>query len=344
MEAATHVVFHEVGVPFRMVILLLALAFAVAITVAGLLLSPRRPAPTYRGDIFYAEQADARRSNVRRNRSNSASVGEGRRMNSRRSQAVVEQRMWSNILASLNISQLFERQKKRRETPWLGVTLILIALFVFGFYLLRTVLPTPALLALMPDASNTSLSQTTSRSNSKPTQVFTGASKALVRISQVDPAQYASMQDYNTWWPSACSAASMTEVINSYGHNYRVTDILKAEIGVGEITPDAGLLYTYGLDKTLAQFHFTTHWLSDPLVRPAHPSVDNLIAVANSGTPVIINFPPDRWTGGHLLVVIGGNKDYVYLADSSRLNMRAMDRKTFLKYWVGFAVVATPTP
>ena len=46
--------------------------------------------------------------------------------------------------------------------------------------------------------------------------------------------------------------------------------------------------------------------------------------------------------GGHLLVVIGGNKDYVYLADSSRLNMRAMDRKTFLKYWVGFAVVATP--
>ncbi len=317
-----------------MLILLLALALAVAVTVAGLLLSPRRPAPTHRGDIFYAEQADARRSTIRRTRSNRAPVGEGRRMNSRRSQVVVEQRVWSNILASLNISQLFERQKKQRETPWLGLILILLTLFVFGVYLLRTVLPTPALLALMPDASNTSLNST-SGSNSKPTQVFTGASKALMRISQVDPAQYASMQDYNTWWPSACSAASMTEVINSYGHNYRIADILKVETNVKEITPDAGLLEPHGLDKTLARFNFTTRWLNNP-------SVDDLVATANSGTPVIINFPPYRWAGGHLLVALGGNKNYVYLADSSRLNMRAMDRKTFLKYWVGFAVVATP--
>lgn len=179
-------------------------------------------------------------------------------------------------------------------------------------------------------------------SKSIPTEPMSGASKVLVRVSQVDPVQYNSMQEYTTWWPSACSAASMTEVINSYGHNYRVTDILKVETSVGEITSDAGLLHPYGLDKTLARFNFTTHWLGDPTVRPAHPSVDNLLAVANSGTPVIINFPPDRWAGGHLLVVIGGNKDYVYLADSSRLDMRAMDHTTFLKYWVGFAVVAIP--
>lgn len=318
-----------------MVIVLLALlAFAVAITVAGLLLSPRRPAPTYRGDIFYGGRMD--RPTIRRTRSTRTPVGEGRRMNARRSQAVVEQRVWSNILASLNISQLFAQHKRRRETPWLGVTLILITLFVFGVYLLRTVFPSPALLALMPDTSNTALNQTgSSNPNSKPTQIFTGASKALMRVSQVDPAQYSSMQEYNTWWPSACSAASMTEIINSYGHNYHVTDILKVETSVGEITPDAGLLHSNGLDKTLARFNFTTRRLNNP-------SVDDLVATANSGTPVIINFPPYRWAGGHLLVALGGNKDYVYLADSSRLNMRAMDRKTFLKYWVGFGLVATP--
>ena len=179
-------------------------------------------------------------------------------------------------------------------------------------------------------------SPSTSPSQTVQSGPLSGASKALVRISQVDPAQYNSLQDYNTWWPSACSAASMTEVINAYGNHYRIADILKVETDVKEITPDAGLVEPHGLDKTLARFNFTTHWLNTP-------SLDDLIAVANSGTPVIINFPPSRWAGGHLLIALGGNKNYVYLADSSRLNMRAMDHKTFLKYWVGFAVVATPT-
>ena len=321
-----------------MVILLLALlAFAIIITLAGLWLSPKKISHPSRG-VSYAGQMNVRRS-VRRTHT----VGENRRMSVRRSTMEVERRAWTDILTSFNVSRLFTQQKKLKDTPWLGIVLILITLFVFGVYFLRTVFPNPTLIALMPDGSTTGSSSTSSTaSKSSATQVFTGASKALVRISQLDPAQYNSQQDYNTWWPSACSAASMTEIINSYGHNYRIADILKAETGVNEITPDAGLLEPYGLDKTLARFNFTTHWLSNPLALPAHPSVDDLVNTANSGTPVIINFPPSRWAGGHLLVALGGNKNYVYLADSSRLNMRAMDRQTFLKYWIGFAVVATP--
>ena len=322
-----------------MVILLLALlAFAIIITLAGLWLSPRKSAPPSRG-VSYAGQMNARRP-VRRTHT----VGENRRMSVRRSTMEVERRAWTDILSSLNVSRLFAQQKKLRDTPWLGIVLILITLFVFGVYFLRTVFPNPTLIALMPDGSTTTGSNSTSgTSKSSVTQVFTGASKALVRVSQLDPAQYNSPQEYNLWWPSACSAASMTEVINAYGkHNYRITDILKEETSVNEITPDAGLLDPHGLDKTLARFNFTTRWLYNPLALPANPSVDELINTANSGTPVIINFPPSRWLGGHLLVALGGNKNYVYLADSSRLNMRAMDRKTFLKLWIGFAVVATP--
>lgn len=315
-----------------MVILLLALlAFAIIITLAGLWLSPKKSAPPSRG-VSYAGQMNARRP-VRRTHT----VGENRRMSVRRSTMEVERRAWTDILTSLNISRLFARQKKLRDTPWLGIMLILVTLFVFGVYFLRTVFPNPTLVALMPDGSTTTGSNsTTSSSKTTPTQVFAGASKALVRVSQLDPAQYNSTQEYNIWWPSACSAASMTEVINAYsGHHYRVTDILKVETSINEITPDAGLLEPHGLDKTLARYNFTTRWLNNP-------SVDDLIKTANSGTPVIINFPPYRWSGGHILVAIGGDKNYVYLADSSRLNMRAMDRKTFLKFWVGFAVVATP--
>lgn len=316
-----------------MVILLLALlAFAILITLTGLWLSPRKSAPPRRG-VSYAGPMGTQRTPVRRTRS----VGENRRMSARRSTVEVERRAWTNILASLNVSRLFAQQRKRRDTPWLGIVLILLTLFVFGVYFLRTVLPNPTLFALMPDTANTGLDTTGSGSNSSVTQPFTGASKVLVRVSQVDPSQYNSPQEYDIWWPSACSAAAMAEVMNAYGYHYRVTDILQVETSMKEITPDVGLLEPHGLDKTLARFGFTTRWLSNP-------SVDDLITTANSGTPVIINFPPYRWAGGHLLVALGGNKDYVYLADSSRLNMRAMDRKTFLKYWVGFAMVATPAP
>jgi hypothetical protein len=68
------------------------------------------------------------------------------------------------------------------------------------------------------------------------------ASQQLERLSQLDSAQYASPDEYNTWAYSACSAASMTEVFNAYGHHYRVTDILKVEAQIGEITPAMGLL------------------------------------------------------------------------------------------------------
>ncbi len=319
------------------ILLLVLLAIAVGITLAGLWLSPKKSAPPSRG-VSYAGQTNVRRP-VRREHV----IGENRRMSVRRSSMEVERRAWEDILSSLNVSRLFAQQRRRRDTPWLGITLVLLALFLFGVYFLRTVLPNPTLFALLPDNSITTGANTTNNgTKASATQIFTGASKALIRVSQVDPSQYNSPQEYDIWWPSACSAASMTEIINSYGHNYRVTDILKIETSVNEITPDAGLLDPHGLDKTLARFNFTTHWLYNPSALPANPSVDSLIALANSGTPVIINFPPSRWAGGHLLVALGGNKDYVYLADSSRLNMRAMDRKTFLKYWVGFAVVATP--
>jgi ABC-type bacteriocin/lantibiotic exporter with double-glycine peptidase domain len=162
-----------------------------------------------------------------------------------------------------------------------------------------------------------------------------------MRINQLDASQYSSSQEYNLWAYSTCSTASMTEVINAYdsyyhmGRQYRITDILKVEASIHEITPDLGLLQPTGLDRTAARFNFQVTWLNNP-------SLDQLIKVAASGRPIIVNFPPDRWSGGHLLVVRGGNSKYVYLADSSRLNMQAMARPTFLKYWAGFAAVMTP--
>jgi Peptidase_C39 like family len=167
------------------------------------------------------------------------------------------------------------------------------------------------------------------------TEQLINASQHLVRISQLDPAQYSSSDEYHTLAYSACSTASMTEVFNAYGHHYRITDILKVEAQIGEITPSQGLLHPEGIQHTAAQFGFKTTW-------GTAWSLDQVIETANHGNPVIVDFPPDRYDGGHLLVVTGGNGTTVYLADSSGWNRHSLSRAQFLQWWVGYAAVVTP--
>ncbi len=177
------------------------------------------------------------------------------------------------------------------------------------------------------DSQNISLSAHSSFS--------TNAAQALTRISQLDPNEYASNAEYNTWAYSACSTASMTEVFNAYGNHYRITDVLSVESQIGAITPYLGLVDPSGIASTAAKFGFKTQWGNDG-------SLDQIISIANSGKPVIVGFPPDRYDGGHLLVVIGGDSNNVLLADTSLWNRRVLSRGQFSQWWGGFYAVVTP--
>jgi hypothetical protein len=220
-----------------------------------------------------------------------------------------------------------------RLSDWRVLLPGLCALFLLTFYLFGTVLPQPVAWTSVLFGS-TSLSPTPKVVKQSTPTTYT-ASRDLMRISQLDPAQYASNDEYNTWAYSACSAASMTEVIDSYGHKYRITDILNVESKIGEITPDEGLLEESGIAHTGQQFGFKTTW-------GHNLNLDQVIAIANSGTPVIVSWPPDRWAGGHILVVRGGDSNNVDLADSSRLDYTQMARSRFLQLWEGFYAVMTP--
>lgn len=169
------------------------------------------------------------------------------------------------------------------------------------------------------------------------------ASQALVRINQLDAAQYDSAGQFTTWSPSACSAASMTEVLNAYGNRYRLTDVLAVEAELGEITPELGMLNgVQSIRRTVARFGFQATDFSIAAEAVSVASIVHISQIANAGTPVIVAFPPSRWSGGHLLVVKGGTSQSVLLADSSSYDMYTMSLPTFLKYWAGFAVVVTP--
>jgi hypothetical protein len=224
----------------------------------------------------------------------------------------------------------FVQQQAAKQISWTIVLIGLIVTFFISLFLLNILHAHSAQLNLVSFYEN---AQTTTVSSQHTPQY--SASQSLVRLSQLDPAQYASSQEYSTWAYSACSAAAMTEVMNAYGHHYRVTDILKVEAHIGEITPQLGLLEEVGIQRTVAQFGFTTTW--------GHSlSLDQVIDIANHGRPVIVGFPPDRYAGGHLLVVTGGNNSSVYLADSSLWNRHSLSRAQFLQWWEGFSAIVTP--
>jgi CHAP domain/Peptidase C39 family len=168
------------------------------------------------------------------------------------------------------------------------------------------------------------------------TPIGANASQHLVRVSQLDSGQYGSAAEYTTWVYSACSAAAMTEVLNAYRRHYRIHDILTLEAERGDITPTLGLTSLGGIADTVAHFGFHTSWgFSLPL--------DQVIARAQQGAPVIVDFPPDRYAGGHILVVTGGTADTVSVADSSEHNYTVLSRGQFLQWWGGFSAIVRPS-
>ncbi len=219
---------------------------------------------------------------------------------------------------------------RRRTLVSLGLLLMMmLTLFVQSGLADGVLLSLGKSLDLLSNSFNASDLSTAAHS----TQV--NASQQLVRVSQLDPAQYSSPEEYSTWAYSACSAAAMTEIFNAYGHHYRVTDILKVEAQIGEISPALGLLRPEGIEHTAAQYGFKTTWSNAW-------TLDQVIETANHGNPVIVSFPPDRYDGGHILVVTGGNSATVYLADTSLWNRHSLSRPQFLQWWEGFAAVVTP--
>ncbi|MEO7019379.1 MAG: CHAP domain-containing protein [Ktedonobacteraceae bacterium] len=161
------------------------------------------------------------------------------------------------------------------------------------------------------------------------------AVQKVVRINQLDPGQYASQSEYQTWANSACSAAAMTEVLDASGLHMRIHDVLTVEAGLKEITPAGGLQEDVGIANTMRQFGLKTTW-------GENWSLAQVVGTANSGQPVIVSWPPSRYAGGHLVVVTGGDlaTGIITIADSSRWNRSTVSVTQFLQWWAGFAAVS----
>src|SRR5207247_6533442 len=181
---------------------------------------------------------------------------------------------------SVTIPTLFDHWRGLdSSSSLLAIIIGLISVFVLGLYMLLHLLPSHALIGFVPFYGDTSTTAS-SGSNQTTSQPRYAASEALLRLSQLDRGQYNGAAEYNTWAYSACSAASITDVIDAYGHHYRITDILKVESRLGEITPALALVEVIGIQRTAAQFGFKTTF-------GYKLSLSQIIDIANGGRPVI---------------------------------------------------------
>lgn len=157
------------------------------------------------------------------------------------------------------------------------------------------------------------------------------ASALITRVDSAERDQYYTDYQYQVWSYSSCSGISLEEVMNSYGHHYIAADVLQVEQNMGIWNTYDGLTGgEAGMARAAAYFGFQTN---------PHPprTLQDLIQTANKGFPVIIGSP------GHIMVIKGGDANYVYVVDSSPANRTVMTHDQFMNFWDGFSVLVTPT-
>jgi hypothetical protein len=157
------------------------------------------------------------------------------------------------------------------------------------------------------------------------------ASERIVVHHQANRAEYNNDNpEWQVWSYSACSGCALAALMDAYGAQkngkpLNCGDVLEVEYKLGVYDPGTtptnsrGLLPPgqIGLDKTAAYFGFASDYSKKV-------SLDDLIAMANAGTPSIIAIST------HVMIITGGDSKYVKLVDSGGLRLTTVTRDQFL--------------
>lgn len=156
------------------------------------------------------------------------------------------------------------------------------------------------------------------------------ASQRIVRVDSAAENQYYNAYQWDVWSYSSCSGIAMEEVMNAYGKHLIASDVLQVEQNLGVWDSYDGLT---GGEKGIAEAAAYFGFKASP-----HPprTLQALLAIANKGYPVIVGVPD------HILVVKGGDSQYVYLVDSAPADQTVVTYAQFMVEWNNFSVLLTP--
>lgn len=230
-------------------------------------------------------------------------------------------------MPSLSVPRRVVRhQKSRSAYPHfqvvLGICMIVFSLMAFIYRIaVSNQLPT---LQLFPSSQLAQANQDIAIPLSFP---VTKINSEVTAFAQASKNQYNNEKpEWSVWSNSACSGCAMAALMDAYGATLNgrplnCGDVLETEYRLSVYNPvnEWGLITgaPEELAKTATQFGFTGYYKQKL-------SLDDLISLANAGTPSIVRIPT------HVMILTGGDSQNVFLADSGGLHLSKVTRAQFL--------------
>lgn len=144
------------------------------------------------------------------------------------------------------------------------------------------------------------------------------------------PDLYDSKAQFNQWSGSACSAASLAEILTAYGLPNMTIGRMIREMG-SDISSNWGLLTYNAFNKVASKYGLRAdvYLESNPLTYKQMLYLTNTL-----GIPVTINMRATTGyyhflSGGHILVMTGGDSKTIRLTDSSLYYMKSLPISTY---------------
>lgn len=150
----------------------------------------------------------------------------------------------------------------------------------------------------------------------------------MTQMKRVD--LYDSRAQFSRWAGSACSAASLAEVLTAYGLPHMTIGRIIREMGA-DISPTWGLLTYSAFNKVVSKYGLRAdvYLANNPL------SYKQMLYLTNTlGIPVLVNMRATTGyyhylSGGHILVMTGGTSSRIRLTDSSLYYIKSLPIGTY---------------
>jgi hypothetical protein len=173
-----------------------------------------------------------------------------------------------------------------------------------------------------------------------PQPVSSSVAQKVPALYQGDPGiGWDSPKQYQTWWPSSCSAVALTADLRAWGTNVGVGVVLDRLWTLGAISADNGLTDASALSKVAESFGYQarTFW---------HWSAQDVTHMTAQGVPVLVllvdakqQTPYPGFVVGHWLVVTSVSPDQITVRDSSGYHIHSLSPAVFHTLFTGIGTV-----
>ena len=172
------------------------------------------------------------------------------------------------------------------------------------------------------------------------TPVSSSVAQKVPALYQGDPnIGWDSPEQYQTWWPSSCSAVALTADLQAWGSAVRVGTVLDQLWNLGAITADNGLTNANALATVAEQFGYQAktfwHWSAQDVAHMTAQGVPLLVLLVDAEQ----HTPYPGFVVGHWLVVTSVSPDQITVRDSSGYHIHTLTPSLFHTLFTGIGVV-----